>query len=232
MNTAIGYIRVSTDQQEDSLTVQREQIQEYCQFKGFELTDIITDENVSGKTGLFTRESGQILRDSQQQNIVIVSISRAFRNTADALISMDHFTVTGRVMHVIDLGQAINTSTAIGRFLFTTMVSQAELERGLTAERIKNSARSKKKRMVKYCQHAPMGYKWDGDNMIEDEIGRSIIEQVVQLRSQGMSYSEIAAKIPNRSGTGMIGKSLVCRVLKLYVGQQQIQQAYQQTIPA
>ena len=48
---AIGYIRVSTEKQATegiSLGNQQERIRAYCQYKGFELVDTITDAGVSG----------------------------------------------------------------------------------------------------------------------------------------------------------------------------------------
>ena len=48
---AVGYIRVSTEEQARegvSLDNQVERIQGYCEYKGFDLADILRDEGVSG----------------------------------------------------------------------------------------------------------------------------------------------------------------------------------------
>ena len=48
---AIGYVRVSTEEQAKegiSLENQKDQIRSYCQYKGFELLQIIEDAGISG----------------------------------------------------------------------------------------------------------------------------------------------------------------------------------------
>ncbi len=51
--TAIGYCRVSTDEQARegvSLETQRSRIRAYCEAKDLELVDMLTDDGISGKT--------------------------------------------------------------------------------------------------------------------------------------------------------------------------------------
>lgn len=218
---AIGYIRVSTDKQDQSLEVQSEKIKAYCNLQGFELAQIIPDEDVSGKTLLFDRKAGQILRTVACPHIIIASISRAFRNTTDGLLSMDHFTSQGKSMHVIDLGQIVNTATPVGRFMFTMLVSQAELERGLTAERIRHTAQSKKARGVRHCNKAPYGFRWEETDevnqktgkpvckMVKDETEQQVISDI--RKSADLTIAEIASRYQARGG-GKMSTSLVHRI--------------------
>ena len=51
--TAIGYIRVSTEGQARegvSLDAQRDRIEAYARAKGLDLTEVLVDEGLSGKT--------------------------------------------------------------------------------------------------------------------------------------------------------------------------------------
>jgi site-specific DNA recombinase len=61
MRNAIGYIRVSTEDQADSglgLEAQRQRIKAYCEMKGLHLAEILEDTGVSGGKALSTRPAG------------------------------------------------------------------------------------------------------------------------------------------------------------------------------
>src|SRR4029077_8799428 len=61
MRTAIGYIRVSSEEQADSglgLEAQRQRIRAYCEMKGLSLVTIFEDAGVSGGKALATRPAG------------------------------------------------------------------------------------------------------------------------------------------------------------------------------
>ena len=47
--TTIGYIRTSTDRQDNSITLQTHQITDYCEKKNINLDELIVDEGLSGK---------------------------------------------------------------------------------------------------------------------------------------------------------------------------------------
>ena len=60
MKTAIGYIRVSSEDQADSglgLAAQRQRIEAYCQMKGLRLGEIFEDAAVSGAHPAETRST-------------------------------------------------------------------------------------------------------------------------------------------------------------------------------
>ena len=61
MQPAIGYIRVSSEEQADSglgLEAQRQKIQPYCTLKGLELVEVYEDAGVSGGKPLDRRAAG------------------------------------------------------------------------------------------------------------------------------------------------------------------------------
>jgi site-specific DNA recombinase len=56
---ALGYVRVSTDEQASKghgLDIQRRAIASYCKAQGLVLVDVLADEGVSGSNGLDDRE--------------------------------------------------------------------------------------------------------------------------------------------------------------------------------
>jgi DNA invertase Pin-like site-specific DNA recombinase len=61
MRIAIGYIRVSSEEQADSglgLEAQRQRIRAYCEMKGLSLAMIFEDTGVLGGKALATRPAG------------------------------------------------------------------------------------------------------------------------------------------------------------------------------
>ena len=61
MRNALGYVRVSTDEQAErglGLEAQRQRIRAYCEMKGLRLTTIFEDPGLSGGKPLGSRSAG------------------------------------------------------------------------------------------------------------------------------------------------------------------------------
>lgn len=71
MTRAIGYVRRSTDRQEESLDQQRARLEEFAKAKGWQLTAIYADDAISGsemkRPGL-----DQLLAASEDQGVEVV----------------------------------------------------------------------------------------------------------------------------------------------------------------
>jgi DNA invertase Pin-like site-specific DNA recombinase len=80
MIQAIGYIRVSTDDQSNSIAVQTERINSYCKFQNIILTEIIIDEDVSGFTEFDKRPGGKkanhLLANTEAKTIIATQPER------------------------------------------------------------------------------------------------------------------------------------------------------------
>jgi hypothetical protein len=90
MRTAIGYVRVSSEEQADSglgLEAQRQRIRTYCELKGLSLATIFEDAGVSGGRALSTRPAGSLLMAEARKNkpiLIVAKFDRLFRSVADA----------------------------------------------------------------------------------------------------------------------------------------------------
>jgi DNA invertase Pin-like site-specific DNA recombinase len=150
MSRAIGYVRVSTEEQAlygISLQAQTERIRAYCVMSGLELAGIISEEGVSASKTLAHRPGGQRLVSSVQKHghIVALKLDRLFRDAADALTQTKEWDRLGIALHLIDMGGAtVNTATAMGRFFLSMMAGFVELERNLIAERTATALQFKK----------------------------------------------------------------------------------------
>lgn len=194
---AIGYIRVSTADQANSLEVQTKRIQDYCYFKEIDLQKIYVDEDVSGGKPFYSRQGGseanKALINSEVSTIVCVKPDRLFRNVKDALITVDDWSANKIALHIVDLGgNSIDTQTAMGRMFFIQSVSMAEFERKITGERTKTVLNHKKHEKKAYCAGV-YGYDNVDGKMIENVNEMAVVRKIKVWHNQNYSAARIAS---------------------------------------
>lgn len=189
-----GYARVSTSDQENSLEVQTKRIHEYCEFKHLQLVDIFVDENISGFTPIDKRPAGSKLLELLNKDvkaIVAIKPDRIFRNTSDALATIDGWDKMGIELHMIDMGGAtLATKTAMGKMLFTVLIAFSEFERNITGERTKAVLSNKKSTGKAYCGSI-LGYDNVDGKMVPNEQELQIVE-IIKDNSKRMSPAKVA----------------------------------------
>src|SRR5438128_12384008 len=86
--TAIGYVRVSTQEQAAegvSLDTQRDRLRVYCQASGIKLIDIVADEGISGSTlnrpGL--QAALQMIKRGRANTLIVAKLDRLSRSLRD-----------------------------------------------------------------------------------------------------------------------------------------------------
>jgi DNA invertase Pin-like site-specific DNA recombinase len=196
---AIGYIRVSTADQANSLEVQTRQIKGYCTFKDIELTEIFVDEDVSGGKPFSTREGGikanKALTNPDINTIISTKPDRFFRDVKDGLNTVDDWAIDKISLHMIDLGgSTIDTQTAIGRMFFIQAISMAEFERRITGERTKAVLNHKKDSGKAYCGSL-LGFDNVDGQMVENKKEMNIINDIFRAKGRGMSAAKIANEL-------------------------------------
>jgi DNA invertase Pin-like site-specific DNA recombinase len=214
---AIGYTRVSTVEQADSglgLEAQAERIKAYCTLKGLYLAEIIIDAGVSGGKPLAQREGGERLiaamKDRRVKAVVMLKLDRGFRDAGDCLNTVDQWERAGIALHVIDLGgNAIDTTSAAGRFMLVVLAGAAEMERNLTRERTR-SALAIKKANGQRVGAIPYGYDLApaGHTLILTKAEQAIIGEIRAMRSSGMRLQSIARTLSARRVPTKKGKSM------------------------
>ena len=144
-NKTIAYIRVSSQRQVDegvSLAGQKIRIIQLAQFKGLKIEpeDFIIERGVSAGIPLWERPKGRTLKrkllSGEYGNPISMKLDRLFRITSGMLLSVEEIQDRGVRLLVADLGgEAIDTSTSMGKFMLTIFGAIAEMERGLISER-------------------------------------------------------------------------------------------------
>ena len=74
-----------------------------------------------------------------------MKLDRGFRNAGDCLATVERWERSGIALHVVDLGgNAIDTTSAAGRFMLVVLAGAAEMERNLTRERTRSALAGKR----------------------------------------------------------------------------------------
>jgi site-specific DNA recombinase len=196
MTRAVGYIRVSTEEQSRegiSLGMQVAKIRAYCELNDLDVAGIYGDPGISGKTVKARPGIQAVLHLAKSKKIdavVTYSLSRLARNTIQCLEMAQLMDKAGVALHSIS--EKLDTQSALGRFFFTLTASLAEMERALISERTVAALAQKRLNGEKIGGSVPYGYRVDVGRLIAEPKEQHAIRRIHQLRSKGYSYARIA----------------------------------------
>lgn len=200
MRKAIGYIRVSTEQQVDegvSLEAQKAKIVAWCKANDYDLANVYMDAGISGKSMDKRTGLADALKAVKKDMVLVVySLSRLARSTQDTLSIADGINKAGA--DLVSLTERIDTTGAMGKMMFTLMAAFNQLERDVTSERTKAALQHKKAKGEKYST-TPFGYEAIEGRLIEVKAEAQIVANIMQQRQSGSTLVEIATHL-NASG--------------------------------
>ena len=199
---AIGYIRVSTDDQAKegvSLDNQRQKIVSYCELKDFHLLRIIEDAGISAKNlnrpGV--KKVLDMARTKKIDAVIVYKLDRMFRSTIDALETTKLFDKWNISFHSIH--ETLDTKSAMGRFYFTLCAALAEMERRLIGERTKSALSHKRSRMEKTGGEIPYGFNVSKDgHLVENRDEQRVIKLILRRKKEGYSLRRICSELERR----------------------------------
>ena len=205
---AICYVRCSTQEQADSglgLEAQAERIRAYCTMRNLDLLDIITDAGVSGGKPLASREGGQrllgLIRERKADAVVMLKLDRMFRNAGDCLTTVETWEKAGVALHIVDLGgNAIDTTSAAGRFMLVVLAGAAEMERNLTRERTRSAMAVLRANGRRVSGRIPYGFDLDADGttLVPNDAEQAVIQDIQAMRADGATLRRIAETLRER----------------------------------
>lgn len=224
---AIGYVRVSTDEQAQegvSLEAQQSMLQAYAKLRGLELTETVVDEGISGGKDLTSRAGGKRLFESairgKVRAIIACKLDRLFRDAADCLNTTKVWDKKNVALHLLDVGgQTIDTSSTMGRFFLTMMAGVAEMERNMIRDRTRVAMSHKRSKGERISRFAPFGFRFEGSQAVLDSAEHELIQEMQSLRSRGYSLQAIcdelrARGILTKNGGAEWKPMTVSRILK------------------
>ncbi len=189
------YMRVSTEDQARegfSLPEQKERLEAFCKFKGYEIIDYYQDAGISAKTGNHRPEFERLKEDIKSKKInTIVSlkldrITRSIYDWENLITFLDE-----NDAYLDCANDEINTTTANGKMISRLLmsVSQNEIER--TSERTKiGLAGAIKSGHIPHI--APLGYKHENKTLVIDYSTKDVVVRIFELYSEGYSYQKIS----------------------------------------
>jgi DNA invertase Pin-like site-specific DNA recombinase len=201
MSKAIGYARVSTEEQARegvSIDAQVEKIRAYAALQGLELLDLVVDAGESGGKRLADRPGGarvlELLDAGEASALVVYKLDRLGRRALDVLGLVDELGRRGVALHSIS--EKLDTESAIGRFVLVVLAGLAAMERDQVRERTRFAMQHKAAK-GEAVSRAPRGLRIAGGRLVADPSsdGLRMLKRARELRQQGFSYRAIAGEL-------------------------------------
>ncbi len=189
------YMRVSTEDQARegfSLPEQKERLESFCKFKGYEIVDYYEDAGISAKTGNHRPEFERLKNDIKAQRIntiIALKLDRITRSIYDWENLMTFLDENNAYLDCVN--DEINTTSANGKMISRLLmsVSQNEIER--TSERTKvGMAGAIKNGHIPHI--APLGYKHEDRKLVIDYSTKDIVIRIFDMYYNGLSYKKIS----------------------------------------
>lgn len=190
--SAVGYCRVSTDEQDISLDSQGERIRAYCKLYSIDLLDVFKDV-ASGKSlkrdGL--NASLNLLNAGAVDTLVVAKFDRLTRSVRDLGALIDEYFSDKKSCRLVSVSEQIDTFSAAGRLVLHLMTSVAQWEREIIGERTSMIMQLKKNRGEYTGGKPPFGYRLRDGKLVRNPNEQLIIDRAKQLGERGKSLREI-----------------------------------------
>jgi DNA invertase Pin-like site-specific DNA recombinase len=202
------YTRKSTeeglDQEFNSLDAQREACAAFITSQaglGWKLVaDRYDDGGISG--GTMERPALQRLlqdiRDRKVDVVVVYKIDRLTRSLADFAKIVEVF--DGNGVSFVSVTQQFNTTTSMGRLTLNVLLSFAQFEREVTAERIRDKIAASRKKGMWMGGRIPLGYAVVDRKLVVEpqsaEIVHHMFRRLLELGSVGELLAELRRQHP------------------------------------
>ena len=188
-------MRVSTEDQVRegfSLPEQKERLEAYCKFKGYEIIDYYQDAGISAKTGNYRPEFERLKADIKSKKINTIISLKLDRFTRSIYDWEELITFLDENDAYIDcVNDDINTTTANGKMISRLLVSVSQNEIERTSERTKiGLAGAIKQGHIPHI--APLGYKHENKTLVIDYSTKDVVVRIFDLYYNGYSYQKIS----------------------------------------
>ena len=173
------YARISTtDQNVDS---QLDAVKKYCKNQDWEISKIYKDEGISG-----TKDDRPALSELKKacsnakrgwSAVVVYRFDRVARSTSHLLECLQLF--KNNKVDFISISEGIDTSTSVGKMVFTFLGAIAEFEREIIRERVMTGIQRAKQNNV-HCGRPRKGFD---------------VATAMKLKAQGLGYKQISKRL-------------------------------------
>ncbi len=182
---AAVYARVSTTNNGQSPEMQVRELREYCERRGWRIFREYVDAGISGARER-RPDLDRLMSDAHRRRfdaVVVWRFDRFARSVSHLLRALENFKSIG--IEFVSLSEQVDTSTPTGKMIFTVLGAVAELERSLTAERVRAGLRNAR----------PKGKKLGRPRVFVDA------SKVAAMRARGCSWAAISMELGIGKGT-------------------------------
>lgn len=202
---AVGYIRVSTEEQAErghGLEAQEKAIRSFADSQGYELLGVIADPAVSGATRPAERpgftEVLELARDDKVSLVLVWKFDRLARQIVYSVVTANELADHGVAIRSVT--EPIDTSNPMGRTIFAVLAGMAEQERQAITERTWGGRKVKATQGGFAGGATPYGYRRDHQGgLVVDEDEAHIVRRIFELRAGKLGYKAIA-RVLNSQG--------------------------------
>jgi len=185
------YARVSTKNNGQDPETQLLALREYAKARKLEVFSEYVDVGISGSKD--SRPAlNRLMADARKRRfdaVLVARFDRFARSTRHLVLALEEFNALG--VDFISLSESVDTSTPMGKMVYTVIAAVAELERSLIRERV-----------VMGLQRA----KAQGKRLGRPSGTKANVRKIQKLKSQGLSIRRIASEMN-------ISKSTISRLL-------------------
>jgi site-specific DNA recombinase len=215
------YTRVSTDagleQEFNSLDAQRESAEAYIKSQAHEgwrlVREHFDDGGYSG--GSMERPALQNLlnrvRERRIDVIIVYKVDRLTRSLADFAKLVEAFDAHG--VAFVSVTQSFNTTTSMGRLTLNVLLSFAQFEREVTAERIRDKIAASKKKGLWMGGVVPLGYRVSERKLLVEEPEAALVRQIFDLYLELGSVRALQSELRRRDIRSRIRKLASGRII-------------------
>lgn len=184
------YLRVSTAEQKPDL--QQDGLRSYAARAGLDIVQAYCDVAVSG------RQEGRpqlnalmaVARNREIDCVLVWKFDRFARSARHLLMALEEFDYLG--VRFVSVQDQIDTSSPMGRAMFTIIGAMAELESSLISERVTAGMRAAQAR---------------GRHLGRPATPQRVVREIEALaRSTDLSIRQIQNKIAGRASRGIVGE--------------------------
>ncbi|WP_109792011.1 recombinase family protein [Minwuia thermotolerans] len=131
------------------------------------------------------------IRAGRIDTVVVYKVDRLTRSLADFARIVELFEDQG--VSFVSVTQQFNTTTSMGRLTLNVLLSFAQFEREVTAERIRDKIAASKKKGMWMGGAVPIGYRVEDRKLVVDPDGAATVRRIFGLYRELGSVREVKA---------------------------------------
>lgn len=217
------------EQEFNSLHAQREACESYIASQRSEGWVLVRDQYDDGGISGGTLERPGLKRliddieDGLVDVVVVYKIDRLSRSLADFAKLVEVFDRNG--VTFVSVTQSFNTTTSMGRLTLNILLSFAQFEREVTAERIRDKFAASRKKGMWMGGIVPLGYRVESRKLVIEETEaatvRMIFERFVSIGSATVLAKALAAENVRTRRGKLVDKGVLYKLLnnRVYIGE-------------